>query len=65
MSRETRASSSTHDASATVTAPNGLAGCNCTNCGRFTVFKVIQSNANGNRGRLMATVRVYDHSSEF
>ena len=31
-------------------------GYTCTNCGKFTKFTICQSDANGNRGRLMARV---------
>jgi hypothetical protein len=46
-------------AATSTSVANGLTGYNCTNCRRFTKFKVVQSNANGNRGRLMAMVWVY------
>jgi len=32
-------------------------GYTCTNCGKFAKFTICQSDANGNRGRLMARVR--------
>lgn len=31
-------------------------GYTCTNCGKFAKFTICQSDANGNRGRLMARV---------
>ncbi|KAF8802795.1 hypothetical protein BYT27DRAFT_7215152 [Phlegmacium glaucopus] len=43
---------------------DGLAGCNCTNCGRFVKFKACQSNANGNRGRLIATCHLVNEQGE-
>ncbi|KAF8810913.1 hypothetical protein BYT27DRAFT_7221760 [Phlegmacium glaucopus] len=43
-----------HQAGLPTGSPNGLAGCNCTNCRHFIKFKACQSNANGNRGCLIA-----------
>ncbi|KJA20095.1 hypothetical protein HYPSUDRAFT_142688, partial [Hypholoma sublateritium FD-334 SS-4] len=43
-----------HIPSSSPTATNGLTGHNCANCGCFVKFRRCQSNANGNRGHLMA-----------
>jgi len=36
-------------------------GYTCTNCGKFAKFTICQSDANGNRSRLMANARYVSH----
>ncbi|KAF8953929.1 hypothetical protein BDZ97DRAFT_1603433, partial [Flammula alnicola] len=43
---------------------SGLGGYNCSNCGRSVAFKACQSNANGNRGRLVATCHLTNAQGE-